>query len=172
MGGEMGQNEPIMVTESFMRILHETEMRILTSARAHWVTTNILETYARGSTFLAIVSGFIVSLLVAIPIAFGGLYQQYALLINLTIFVIGSFSSIISTSQAIFRWGERSQSHRIAASHYTNTRRRLEMMQLNLPLSAEELAPILEELTRLSDITPSVPEHIWKRAYREIRNQN
>ncbi|ESQ89530.1 hypothetical protein ABAC460_11685 [Asticcacaulis sp. AC460] len=158
------------LTEDFHRILRETDLRIKTSARAHWTTTNILESYARVSTFVTIAGGGLVSLVVALPIAFEGLYTTYSLPINLSIFVLGGLTSIVSTFQAIFRWSERAQSHRIAASHYTNTRRRLEIMELNLPESAEELTHILEELTRLSDITPSVPEHLWLKAFRAVRN--
>ncbi|ESQ76302.1 hypothetical protein ABAC402_05355 [Asticcacaulis sp. AC402] len=159
------------MSDDFYRILRDTDLRIKTSARAHWNTTNILESYARVTTFLVITGGGLVSLVVAIPIAFEEVYAGYNLMINLSIFFLGGLTSIISTFQAIFRWTERAQSHRIAASHYTNARRRLEMMELNLPGSVEELTHILEELTRLSDITPSVPEPIWRKAFRSVHSE-
>lgn len=155
--------------EEIARILIETEHRIKVSARGHWLTTNIFETYDRLFTFATIVGGFVVSLLAAFPFAFGHIYQHYNDFFNLSIFVLGSGVSITSTLQAIFRWGERSQAHRNAAANYTNARRQLQILKLKSPLSVDDLTELLHDLSRYGDATPSIPEYIWKRAQNEIK---
>jgi len=157
--------------EEIIRIIAETEYRIKVSARGHWLTTNIFETYDRLFTFATIVGGFVVSLLAAIPFAFGHIYELYNEAFNLSIFVLGSSVSITSTLQAIFRWGERSQAHRNAAANYTNARRQLQILRLKSPISVEDVTELLLDLSRYGDSTPSVPEYIWKRAQIEIARE-
>jgi hypothetical protein len=151
------------------RILSETERRIKTSARAHWETTNRLENCGRLVTTLTIGGGFAVSLLGAVPIVTPALYVPHALWINLAIFVLAGATSILSTFQAVFRWSERGQAHRIAASQYTNARRKLEVLLLKTPINTDDFRELLEYLTQLSDTTPSVPEPIWLKATAYIK---
>lgn len=151
------------------RIIEETERRIKVSARAHWVTTNRFETLSRLFTFVSITGGFIVSLLAALPIVFAKFYTAYGTEIALSIFVLGTSVSVVSTLQAIFRWSERSQDHRHAATGYTNARRQLEILRLKETLSPDDVTELLQDLSRLSDLTPSVPEAIWKAAQRDLK---
>lgn len=151
------------------RILSETERRIKTSARAHWETTNRLENCGRWVTSLTIGGGFAVSLLGAVPIVTPGIYAPHAQWINLAIFALAGATSILSTFQAVFRWSERGQAHRIAASQYTNARRKLEILLLKVPINTDDLSELLDYLTQLSDTTPSVPEPIWLRATAYIK---
>ena len=163
-GGNMADSE-------FKRLIRETERRIRVADRAHWLTVNAFETSDRIFTFITIGGGFVVSVLATIPIAFASVYAARPVLINLALFGLGSFTSIAATFQAIFRWGERARDHRVAAGHYTNARRQLEILQLSDTLSPDALQTLLSELNLFSDTTPSVPEAIWKLAKREVARE-
>ncbi len=154
------------------RVLIETERRIKTSALAHWRSTNTLENYARWFTCLTIAGGFVVSILGAVPIVTPDIYRTYASAINLSLFVFASTTSILSIFQTIFRWSERAQAHRIAASQYTNARCKLEVLLIRLPYDLEALEDLLHDLTHLSDTTPSVPTNLWTKAVKEIKRQS
>lgn len=144
--------------EDLPRILKETERRIKTGALGHWLATNTLESFASWFTSLTLGGGFLVSLLAGIPIVLPAVYGHYETQINLGIFAFAGLTSILSVFQTVFRWSERAQMHRMAASHYTNARRQLEVL--------------LAHLTHLSDTTPSVPAGLWKKAVHEIRKQS
>jgi hypothetical protein len=104
--------------------------------------------------------------LAAIPIVLPEVYSQYETPISLAIFILASLTSILSVFQTVFRWSERAQVHRSAASHYTNARRQLEVLLIHVPYDVDELEDLLVHLTHLSDTTPSVPTGIWKKAVR------
>ena len=157
------------VSDDFQRILAETEIRVRHSAHAHWAATNRLDTLNRIATLTNLVGGFLVSLLAALPVFYQALYTPNAMAINGSLFVLGGLVSVVSVVQAVQRWGERSQSHFNAASAYSSLRRKLEILRLNLPGSAGDLTPLLEDLLRLGETVPAVPEGIWARAIRSIK---
>jgi hypothetical protein len=157
--------------EDLPRILKETERRIKTGALGHWLATNTLESFASWFTTLTLGGGFLVSLLAAVPIILPAVYGQYEIEFNLGIFALAGLTSILSVFQTVFRWSERAQVHRGAASHYTNARRQLEVLLIHVPYDVDELEDLLIHLTHLSDTTPSVPTGIWKKAVAEIRHQ-
>ncbi len=152
--------------EDLPRILKETERRIKRGALGHWLATNTLSSFANWFTTLTLMGGFLVSVLAAIPIVLPEVYSQYETPINLAIFILASLTSILSVFQTVFRWSERAQVHRSAASHYTNARRQLEVLLIHVPYDVDELEDLLVHLTHLSDTTPSVPTGIWKQAVR------
>jgi hypothetical protein len=154
------------------RILKETERRIKTGALGHWLATNTLESFANWFTTLTLSGGFLVSLLAAIPIVLPAVYNHYEIGINLGIFILAGLTSILSVFQTVFRWSERAQVHRSAASHYTNARRQLEVLLIRTPCDLEALEVLLGHLTHLSDTTPSVPSGLWKKAVHSIRQQS
>jgi len=158
--------------EDLPRILKETERRIKTGALGHWLATNTLSSFANWFTTLTLGGGFLVSVLAAIPIVLPAVYSQYETPINLAIFILASLTSILSVFQTVFRWSERAQVHRSAASHYTNARRQLEVLLIHVPYDIDELEDLLVHLTHLSDTTPSVPTGIWRKAVAEIRRQS
>ena len=157
------------VSDDFQRILTETETRVRHSAHAHWAATNRLDTLNRIATLTNLVGGFLVSLLAALPVFYQALYSPNAMAINGGLFVLGGLVSVVSIVQAVQRWGERSQSHFNAASAYSSLRRKLEILRLNLPGSASDLTPLLEDLLRLGETVPAVPEGIWSRAIRSLK---
>ena len=165
----MGETNDTPLSDDFMRILHETETRVRLSAHAHWAATNRLDTLNRVATITNLVGGFLVSLLAALPVMFQSVYTPNAAAVNISLFMLGGLVSVISILQAVQRWGERSQSYQIAASAYSSLRRKLEILRLNLPASAGDLAGVLEELRQLGETAPAVPEHIWNRAARALK---
>jgi hypothetical protein len=158
-----------IVSDDFKRILGETEMRVRHSAHAHWTATNRFDTLNRLTTLATLIGGFLVSSLAALPVLYRPLYEPNAPLINASLFVLGGLVSLASVVQAVQRWGERSQSHFNAASAYSSLRRKLEILRLNLPGSAPDLAAILEQLLHLGETAPAVPEGLWKRAVRKLK---
>ncbi len=156
-------------SDDFMRILQETETRVRHSAHAHWTATNRFDTLNRVTTVLTLVGGFLVSLLAALPVMFQSLYAPHAATVNASLFILGGLVSVVSVLQAVQRWGERSQSHFNAASAYSSLRRKLEILRLNLPGSAGDLSAILEELLRLGETAPAVPEGLWRHAVRKLK---
>jgi hypothetical protein len=157
------------VSDDFLRILAETEMRVRHSAHAHWAATNRLDAVNTLATISNLIGGFAVSLLAALPIMYQSLYAPHAAVVNASLFVLGGFVSVVSILQAVQRWGERSQSHLNAANAYSSLRRKLEILRLNLPGSAGGLEGILEDLLRLGETTPAVPGHIWRAAIRKLK---
>ncbi len=157
------------VSDDFLRILSETETRVRHSAHAHWAATNRLDALNRAATVVTLIGGFMVSLLAALPVMYQALYTPNATVVNGSLFVLGGLVSVLSILQAVQRWGERSQSHNNAANAYSSLRRKVEILRLNLPTSADDLTGVLEELLRLGETTPAVPEAIWKRAIRSVR---
>jgi len=157
------------VSEDFLRILTDTEMRVRHSAHAHWTATNRFDTLNRLTTLATLIGGFLVSSLAALPVLYRSLYEPNAALINASLFVVGGLVSLVSIVQAVQRWGERSQSHFNAASAYSSLRRKLEILRLSLPASAPDLTAILQELLRLGETAPAVPEGLWRRAVRKLK---
>jgi len=157
------------VSDDFLHILADTEMRVRHSAHAHWAATNRFDAINDAATIANLVGGFAVSLLAALPVMFQQLYTPHAAIVNGSLFVLGGFVSVVSILQAVQRWGERSQSHQNAANAYSSLRRKLEMLRLNLPGSAGDLDGILAELLRLGETTPAVPGHIWRAAVRKLK---
>jgi len=160
-----------MINEDYKAILESTERRILISARGHWLATNRFESLDRQFTFFSIMAGFLVSLLAVMPITYRDLFAVVRDEISLSIFVFGAMASVLSTLQAIFRWGSRAQSHSQAATDYTNARRQLEILKLEKPSDPAALSDLLRDLSRLSDLTPTVPEHIWAKATAQIHKE-
>jgi hypothetical protein len=160
-----------MVENDYDAILKSTERRILISARGHWLATNRFESLDRQFTFFSIMAGFLVSLLAVMPITYKEMFSSMRDEISLGIFVFGATASVLSTLQAIFRWGSRAQSHSQAATDYTNARRQLEILKLEKPRDAEALSDLLRDLSRLSDLTPTVPERIWSKATAQIKKE-
>lgn len=168
-GGDKASNR--IEAQDLPRILKETERRIKTGALGHWLATNTLESFASWFTTLTLGGGFLVSLLAAIPIVLPDVYGRYENEINLAIFGLAGLTSILSVFQTVFRWSERAQLHRVAASHYTNARRQLEVLLIRLPYDIEALEGLLDHLTHLSDTTPSVPAGLWKKAVHAAAKQ-
>lgn len=156
--------------EDLPRILKETERRIKTGALGHWLATNTLTNFANWFTTLTLGGGFLTSLLAAIPIVLPAIYGRYETEINLGIFALAGLTSILSVFQTTFRWSERAQIHRAAASHYTNARRQLEVLLIRTPCDLEALEVLLGHLTHLSDTTPSIPPGLWRKALKATRN--
>ena len=165
----MGDTDTIIVTDDFMRILHETETRVRHSAHAHWAATNRFDTLNRMTTVATLIGGFLVSSLAALPVLYQSVYQPNATLINASLFALGGAVSLISILQAVQRWGERSQDHFNAANAYSSLRRKLEILRLNLPGSAGDLTEVLQELLHLGETTPAVPGEIWRKAVRKLK---
>jgi len=159
-------------SEDLPRILKETERRIKTGALGHWLATNTLESFANWFTSLTLGGGLLLSLLAAVPVVLPAVYGQYGTGINVGIFILAGLTSVLSVFQTVFRWSERAQIHRSAASHYTNARRQLEVLLIRVPCDLEALELLLEHLTHLSDTTPSVPGGLWKKAVTSIRQQS
>lgn len=157
------------VSDDFLHILADTEMRVRHSAHAHWAATNRLDAINGAATVANLVGGFAVSLLAALPVMYQPLYAPHAAIVNGSLFVLGGFVSVVSILQAVQRWGERSQSHQNAASAYSSLRRKLEILRLNLPGSAGDLEAILSEVLRLGETAPAVPGHIWRKAVSKLK---
>lgn len=157
------------VSDDFLRILSETELRVRHSAHAHWAATNRFDALNDIATVSTLIGGFLVSLLAALPVMYQSLYAPNAVLINGALFALGGLVSVVSILQAVQRWGERSQSHNNAANAYSSLRRKLEILRLNLPGSAPELTGILDELMRLGETSPAIPGSIWRRAVKAVR---
>ena len=154
------------LTEDFMRILHETEIRVRHSAHAHWAATNRMDNLNRITTLSTLIGGFMVSVLAALPVLYKNFYTPHSDVLNAVLFILGGAVSVISVMQAVQRWGERSQSHFNAASAYSSLRRKLEILRLNLPGSSAQLSVILEDLRELGETAPAVPEGLWRKAIR------
>ncbi|MEI9904358.1 MAG: hypothetical protein WDN06_10580 [Asticcacaulis sp.] len=157
------------LSEDFLRVLQDTEMRVRHSAHAHWAATNRLEAINRAATVSTLGGGFLISLLAALPVMFQSFYAPYATYVNVGLFALGGLVSVISVFQAVQRWGERSQAYQNAANAYSSLRRKLDILRLNLPASAGDLSAILEELRQLGEIAPAVPAHIWNAAIRKLK---
>lgn len=166
----MGDPHDTVVTDDFMRILHETETRVRHSAHAHWAATNRFDMLNQLTTIATLIGGFLVSLLAALPVLYQAVYQPHSTLINSAIFVLGGTVSLLSILQAVQRWGERSQNHFNAANAYSSLRRKLEILRLNLPGSAGDLTGVLQELLHLGETTPAVPGGMWRAAVRKLKS--
>lgn len=165
----MGDIQHDTLTDDFMRILHETEIRVRHSAHAHWAATNRMDTLNRVTTIATLIGGFLVSTLAALPVLYKDFYTPHSDMLNAALFIIGGAVSVISVMQAVQRWGERSQSHFNAANAYSSLRRKLEILRLNLPGSAGQLSMILEDLRQLGETAPAVPEGLWRNAIKAAK---
>lgn len=78
---------------------------------------------------------------------------------------------VLTTSQIIWKWSAKSESHRVAASKYAGQRRKLEM-SIDQGRT-EDLKSIGQELDTLGDQSPMVPGRIWRwadKAYKDKPN--
>lgn len=158
-----------VLSADFMRILSETETRVRHSAHAHWLATNRFEAWARWTTFLTLIGGFLISSLSALPVLFKDFYVAHSESANIALFALGGFVSVISILQAVQRWSERSQLHSFSANAYSSLRRELEILRLNLPESQNELTALLERLRILGEDAPPVPGHLYREAVAGIK---
>ena len=156
----------------FVSILIATEHRIKKSQYAQWYAKNVFDRWALRTTVVNVVGGTIISVvsafLLAPEIAKHELLTSWMKVILL---FTGGGVSAISIVQSVQRWSERAQSHFIAANAYSSLRRELEVLRLGLPASAGGLERIIGKLQNLSEISPAVPDGIWRKATRQLARE-
>lgn len=146
------------------RILDDTDRRIRDSQAAHWSAHDIFDDLGRATMLATLLGGAFISTASAVTLAFPAVFRGYETAVGVGMFVSGSLVSTLSVLLAVMRWPERAQAHLNAANAYSTLRRKVEILRLGLPDTQSDIPRIISKLAHLSELSPAVPNNIWKRA--------
>jgi hypothetical protein len=78
-------------------------------------------------------------------------------------------AATLASVQTFLQFSERAAKHRAVAARYGALRREIEeTLTAGQNVTQEVLTPLREEIDRLADDAPGIPERIWKKARRNV----
>jgi len=98
---------------------------------------------------------------------FATLEKQVDLRIRLVVAITSVIAAVLASLQTFLRFTERAEKHRTIAAQAGSIRREVELLLAtkgNTVLEAERLDSIRNQVDKLAQDAPSIPEWVWKKA--------